>query len=397
MHISSRTNGLGTENAFVVLADVNRRIREGQDIISFCIGQPDFDTPQNIKDAAIDALRKGKTGYTDSAGVHEVREAIAHHLSTSRRIQVKPEDVVIANGAKPFIAFAILSTTDYGKGDEVIYPNPGFPIYESQIIANGAVPVQLPLTEKKGFGFEIGELKKRITAKTRMLIINTPQNPTGGILSGEDLNEVARLAKKHDFWVFSDEIYSQIVYDGEFRSVASIPGMFERTIILDGASKAYAMTGWRMGFAANPVMAPHMAKWMTNMESCANHIAQYAMKEAFSGPQKETAKMVATFKKRRDLIVKLLNDIGGVSCLSPGGAFYAFPNVTQACKRLKLRNAEELRKLLLENGVAVLADTHFGKKDPNETQHYIRLSYATSTENIIEGCKRMKKTIEGQK
>ena len=334
MDVSKRTLDLGTENAFVVLAEVNALLREGKDVVSFCIGQPDFDTPQHIKDAAIKAINEGKTGYTDSAGAIQAREAVARYISRTRHIDCKPEHVVIANGAKPFIHYAIASTTDYGVGDEVIYPNPGFPIYESQITANGAVPVPLPLTEKKGFGFEISELEKRITKKPKLLIINTPHNPTGGVLSEADLRAVAELAKKHDFWVYADEVYCQIVYDGEFRSIASLPGMYERTIVSDGASKSYAMTGWRMGFIANPILAKHIARWVTNTESCANHMSQLAMKEALDGTHEPTKKMVESFRERRDLTVKLLNDIKGVKCLTPGGAFYAFPNVTEAVRNL---------------------------------------------------------------
>ena len=394
MHISKRTQSLGTENAFVVLAEVNKLLREGKDIISFCIGQPDFDTPRNIKDAAIKAINDGKTGYTDSTGVFEVRQVLADYFSKTRKVDVKPEHVVMANGAKPFIAFTILATTDYGVGDEVIYPNPGFPIYESQIKVNGAVPVPLPLTEKKEFSFEISELKKRITNKTKLLILNSPQNPTGGILSEEDLMEVAELAKKHDFWIFSDEVYSRIVYDGEFKSIASIPGMYERTVICDGASKTYAMTGWRSGFIANPVLAAHMGRWMTNTESCPNHMTQYAVKEAFEGSQDEPKKMVASFKERRDVTVRLLNQIEGIKCLNPGGAFYVYPNVTKACKSLGLKTSEEFRRLLLQNGVAVLADIHFGSRNPGDDQQYIRLSYATSKEKIIEGCRRIKELAD---
>ncbi len=393
MKISNRTAALGTENAFVVLAEVNRLIREGKDVISFCIGQPDFDTPRHIKDAAIRAINEGKTGYTDSAGAYVVREAIADYFSRTRKIDCKAEHVVMANGAKPFIGFAIACTTDYGAGDEVIYPNPGFPIYESQIIASGAVPVPLPLSEKKMFSFEIDELEKRITPNTKMLILNSPHNPTGGILGREDLEAVASLAIRHGFWVYSDEVYSPISYDREFASIASLPGMYERTIICDGASKAYAMTGWRMGYAANPTLAPHFARWMTNTESCPNHMAQYAVKTAVESPQDETLKMVASFKERRDLTVGLLNGIRGVKCLMPGGAFYAYPNVTEACRNLGLKDSEELRKFLLARGVAVLADMHFGKRNPGDEEQHIRLSYATSREKIIEGVRRMKEAL----
>jgi len=394
MEISSRTRGLGTETAFEALAEVNRLVREGKDIVSFCIGQPDFDTPRNIKDAAIRAINEGKTGYTDSAGVFAVRESVARHFSRTRKIDVRPEHVAIANGAKPFISFAIACTTDPGMGDEVIYPNPGFPIYESQVIANGAVPVPLPLSEKKGFSFEIGELESRISKSTRMLIINSPHNPTGGIIGSEDLGEIARLAKKHDFWVYSDEVYRPLSYDREFASIASLNGMYERTIICDGASKGYAMTGWRLGYAANPILGAHLARWITNTESCANHMSQYALMEALDGPQEESRKMVESFHERRDLTVRLLNGIEGVSCQMPGGAFYAFPNVTGACKKLGLADSEEFRKLLLENGVAVLADRHFGRRNPGDNEQHIRLSYATAKDKIIEGIARIKRVVE---
>lgn len=397
MHISNRTRSLGTENAFVVLAEVNRLRREGKDIISFCIGQPDFDTPQYIKDAGKKAIDDGKTGYTDSAGILPAREAIARYFSRTRKIEVKPEHVVIANGAKPFIAYAIACVTDHGAGDEVIYPNPGFPIYESQIIANGAVPVALPLTEKKKFSFDIEELKGRISNRTRLLILNTPHNPTGGTIEEDDLKEVAALSKRHDFWIYADEVYSQVLYEDEFRSIASLPGMYERTIISDGASKTYAMTGWRMGFVANPVLAPHITRWVTNTESCANHMAQYALAAAYDGPQDDARKMVASFRERRDLIVKLLNEVEGVSCLTPGGAFYVYPNVTRAVEKLGLGDSEGVRRLLLEHGVAVLSDIHFGRPNASEKEYHVRFSYAASRENIIEGIRRMKKALGEKK
>ncbi|MFA5108491.1 MAG: pyridoxal phosphate-dependent aminotransferase [Candidatus Micrarchaeia archaeon] len=397
MHVSKRTLGLGTESAFEVLAQVNKMRSEGKDIISFCIGQPDFDTPAHIKKAAISAIDEGKTGYTDSAGALHAREAVARYLSKTRNIDVKPDHVVIANGAKPFIAYAIACTTDPGLGEEVIYPNPGYPIYESQISAQGAVPIPLPLVEKKNFSFEISELESRITKKTKLLILNTPQNPTGGVLSREDLEEIAVLAKKHNFWVYADEVYSQIVYGKKFESIASIDGMYERTLISDGASKAYAMTGWRVGFAANATLAPHISKWITNIEGCANNMTQYALKQALEGPHDETIKMVASFKERRDLVVKLLNEIEGVSCHLPGGAFYAFPNVSAALKNLNLKNSIELQELLMQNGVAVLADTHFGRHNHGDHDHHIRLSYATSKDNIINGIARMKKVMGEKK
>jgi len=388
--LSRRAASLGTENAFVVLAEVNRLIRSGKDIVSFCIGQPDFPTPAHIQDAAVEAIRGGKHGYTPSAGIDELRAAAATSMAKLRGIQISPDDVVVGAGAKPFIAYAIASTTDYGVGDEVIFPVPGFPIYESQIVANGAVPVALPLRESRAFAFDPEELAARITPKTRLLILNSPQNPTGGLLARRDLEAIAAVLAKHpQVWVYADEIYSKLVYDGEFVSIASLPGMQERTIISDGASKTYAMTGWRIGFTANRTLAPVFTRWITNTESCASQISQWAALAALTGPQDEAEKMRARFRARRDLIVRLLNDVPGFRCASPGGAFYAWPNVTEACARIGAKDSEELRKRLLhEAGVAVLADIHFGPRTEGEGQH-IRFSYATSEAAIEAGVARI--------
>jgi len=395
MVLSERTKNLGTENAFTVLAEVNERLRQGKDIKNFCIGQPDFDTPQNIKDAAIKAIKEGKTGYTPSAGILELREAVANMFKRTRGVDVSPDDIAIACGGKPFIGWSILCTTDYGKGDGVIYPNPGFPIYESQIVAHGAKPVPLPLLEEKEFAFDVEELKSKITDKTKLLIINSPHNPTGGVLKKETLKAIADLVIDKDLMVYSDEVYSTLVYDGKFESIASINGMLDKTIIADCCSKSYAMTGWRLGYAANKILAKHFARWMTNTDSCANQPTQWAIVEALHGSQEESEKMAASFKKRRDLIVKLLNDIEGINCLTPGGAFYVWPNVTKAREKVEAKSAEEFRKKLLDKGVAVLADIHFGNKNPGQTQEYIRFSYATSKEDIIEGIKRLRKFVEG--
>ena len=252
--LSRRAESLGTENAFVVLAEVNALVREGKDIVSFCIGQPDFPTPTNVQDAAIAAIRGGKHGYTPSAGIDELRAAAAKDIGARRGIEVAPEDVVVGAGAKPFIAYAIASVTDYGAGDEVIYPVPGFPIYESQIVANGAVPVPIYLRESRDFAFDPAELEAKITAKTRLLILNTPHNPTGGMLQAADLDAIAEILRQHpQVWVYADEIYSRLAYAGAFDTLARRPGMQERTIISDGASKTWAMTGWRIGFTANRV------------------------------------------------------------------------------------------------------------------------------------------------
>jgi aspartate/methionine/tyrosine aminotransferase len=389
--ISRRAASLGTENAFVVLAEVNALAREGKDIISFCIGQPDFPAPQNVQEAAIRAIRAGKHGYTPSAGIDELREAAAKYLAGMRGgLPIRPQDVVVGAGAKPFIAYAILSTTEHGAGDEVIYPNPGFPIYESQIAASGARPVPIHLHEDRNFAFNIQDLEKLLNKSTRLLILNYPHNPTGGCLTRKDLEEVARLLEKHpQVWVYADEIYSRLVFDGAFFSIAQLPGMLERTIVSDGASKTWAMTGWRIGFASNPALAPVFTRWITNTESCASQISQWAALEAITGPQDAAEAMKASFLERRDLIVRLLNEVPGVSCQVPGGAFYAWPNVTEACRRVGAADSEEFRKRLLNDaGVAVLADIHFGMRVPGEGQH-VRFSYAASKQAIEAGVQRM--------
>jgi aspartate/methionine/tyrosine aminotransferase len=389
--ISRRAQSLGTENAFVVLAEVNALAREGKDIISFCIGQPDFPAPDNVQEAAIRAVKGGKHGYTPSAGIDELRSAAAEYLARVRGgLPIRAEDVVVGAGAKPFIAYAILSTTDYGAGDEVIYPNPGFPIYESQIAANGAKPVPIHLHESRGFSFDPEELARLITPCTRLLILNYPHNPTGGCLTRAELETIAQVLKKHpQVWVYADEIYSRLVFQSEFFSIAQVPGMYERTIISDGASKTWAMTGWRIGFASNPKLAPVFTRWITNTESCASQISQWAAVEAITGPQDAAAAMQKSFLERRDLIVGLLNEVPGVKCQVPGGAFYVWPNVTDACRRIGAADSEELRQRLLhEAGVAVLADIHFGVRVPGEGEH-LRFSYAASRQAIADGVGRM--------
>jgi len=392
--VSRRTAELGTENAFVVLAEVTALVRQGKDIISFCIGQPDFATPTNIQDAAIRAIREGKHGYTPSAGIGELREAAAAYMGRLRGLKIDPEHVVVGAGAKPFIAYAILCTTDYGVGDEVIYPNPGFPIYESQIRACGAAPIPLHLRETRNFAFDPAELEARITPKTRLVILNSPHNPTGGILTRKDLEAIAAILRRHpDVWIYADEIYSRLCYEGEFCSIASLPDMYARTIISDGASKTWAMTGWRLGFASNPVLAGEFTRWVTNTDSCASQISQWAALEAIVGPQSDAEGMRASFLERRELIVRLLNGVPGVKCRTPGGAFYAWPNITEACRMVRAADSEEFRKRLLnEAGVAVLADIHFGMRVPGEGQH-LRFSYAASNEAIEAGIGRMAEFI----
>ena len=393
--ISRRARTLGTENAFVVLAEVNALVRQGKDIISFCIGQPDFPAPGNVQEAAIRAIKGGKHGYTPSAGIDELRLAAAKYMAHLRGgLPIRPDDVVVGAGAKPFIAYAIQSTTDYGAGDEVIYPNPGFPIYESQIVANGAQPVPIHLHEARDFAFDPKELERLITPRTKLLILNTPHNPTGGMLLRKDLEAIAAILAGHpQVWVYADEIYSRLCYAGEFFSIAQVPGMYERTIISDGASKTWAMTGWRIGFTSNPVLAPVLTRWITNTESCASQISQWAAVEAITGPQEAAAAMRASFLERRGLIVGLLNQVPGVTCRNPGGAFYAWPNVSEACQRIGAADSEEFRKRLLnEAGVAVLADIHFGARVPGEGQH-VRFSYAASKSAIEQGVARMAEFI----
>src|SRR6266704_3057543 len=367
--ISRRAAELGTENAFVVLAEVNELVRKGKDVISFCIGQPDFQTPANIQDAAVRAVREGRHGYTPSAGIDELREAAARYMGAMRGLKIRPED-------------------------DVIYPNPGFPIYESQIVANGAVPVPLHLREARNFAFDPAELEAKLTKKTKLVILNSPQNPTGGILTRKDLEAIAAILRRHpEVWIYADEIYSRLCYEGEFCSIASLPGMVERTIISDGASKTWAMTGWRIGFASNSVLAPQFVRWVTNTDSCASHVSQWAAVEAINGPQDDAEKMRDSFLARRDLIVGLLDRVPGVSCKTPGGAFYAWPNVTEACRMVGVADSEEFRKRLLnEAGVAVLADIHFGARVPGEGQH-IRFSYAASKTAIEQGIARMAEFI----
>jgi aspartate/methionine/tyrosine aminotransferase len=388
--LSRRAESLGTENAFVVLAEVNALARAGRDIVSFCIGQPDFPTPRNVQQAAIEAIGAGKHGYTASAGIDELRAAAAEDLGRRRGLSFAPDDVVVGAGAKPFIAYTIASVTDHGAGDEVIYPVPGFPIYESQIAANGAVPVPIFLREARDFAFDPAELEAKITPKTKLLILNTPHNPTGGMLKPSDLDAIAAILARHpQIWVFADEIYSRLAYAGEFDSLATRPGMLERTIVCDGASKTWAMTGWRIGFAANRALAPVFTRWITNTDSCASQISQWAALEAVTGPQDDADAMRESFLERRDLIVGLLNEVPGIKCRVPGGAFYAWPNVTEACTKTGCADSEVFRKrLLAEAGVAVLADIHFGRRVPGDGQH-IRFSYAASPSAIREGVARV--------
>ncbi|HLX60850.1 MAG TPA: pyridoxal phosphate-dependent aminotransferase [Planctomycetota bacterium] len=392
--LARRMSRLGTETAFDVLARVKKLQAEGKSVLSFALGEPDFDTPTHVRESAKKALDEGQTHYGPSAGLDPLRKSIAKYISRSRKISVDFDQVVVGPGAKPVLFDAMMALVD--EGDEVIYPNPGYPIYESVADFLGAKSVPLPLTEAKQFRFDLNDLAKVISPKTKLLVVNTPANPTGGVLTKEDLAGVAELARKHNFWIIADEIYSEILYIPEYASILQHAGMAERTVLIDGFSKTFAMTGWRLGYGVMPkALVPHVARIETNVNSCTCTFAQLAAIDALDGPWTEAHRFRDEFEKRRDLIVAGLNAIKGVSCLKPDGAFYVFPNVTQACKNLGLKDSREFQdKALSDAGVAVLARTCFGRKNPGEEQEYIRLSYATSQENIREGLKRLKAFCE---
>ncbi|HEY3187523.1 MAG TPA: pyridoxal phosphate-dependent aminotransferase [Solirubrobacteraceae bacterium] len=386
MTLASGVARLGTETAFSVLARAREMERAGRDVIHLEIGEPDFDTPANITDAAVAALRAGETHYCPAAGIGEFREAIAAELSRTRGVTIAPERVLVANGAKPFLFFTILATCE--PGDEVVYPDPGFPIYESAIRWIGATPVALPLREELGFSFAVDDLAARLSDRTRLVILNSPHNPTGGLSPATDLAAAAALIGETPAWVLSDEVYARIVYGDAFASIASVPGMLKRTILLDGLSKTYAMTGWRCGYAAVPEeLVEPLTRFFINSTSCVPPFVQLAGIEALTGPQDAVAAMVAEFAARRELVVAGLNALPGVSCLSPRGAFYVFPNVAGVPI-----GAEELADRLLEEaGVAVLAGTAFGA----EGADHLRLSYANSQANLGLALERMGEFLAG--
>jgi len=374
-------NHLGTETAFEVFARAKALEAKGRDIVHLEIGEPDFDTPKNIVDAAMNAIGKGYTHYGPSAGLPEARAAIAEYVARTRGVAVDPLQVVITPGAKPIIFFTVLALLD--PGDEVIYPDPGFPIYESMAQYVGAKRVPLPLKEENNFAFDPDQLESLITKKTRLVIINSPHNPTGGVLPKETIARLSELAVKHDFYVLSDEIYSRVIYDGaQNYSPYSYPGMPERTIILDGHSKTYAMTGWRLGYGVFPKeMAARVAKLQTNSTSCTCSFTQIAGVEALQGPQDSVDAMLKEFKTRRDLVVDGLNKIKGFRCHRPSGAFYVFPNITGTGKTSK----EVENYLMEEAGVAVLAGTSFGPQG----EGFVRLSYANSQANLRKAIERI--------
>lgn len=385
MQFAKRMERLGTETAFEVLSRAKALEAQGKKIIHLEIGEPDFDTPLFIREAARKALANGRTHYTPAGGIPELRQAICEEVKRRRGVTVRPENVVVTPGAKPIIYFPITALIE--EGDEVIYPNPGFPIYESVIEFVGGKAVPLQLKEKKEFRFDLNELAALITPRTRLLIINSPQNPTGGILTRQDVHAIAEIARAKNILVLSDEVYKNIVYEHEHASILSEPDMLERTILLDGFSKTYAMTGWRLGFGVMPVaLAQKIEKLMINSNSCTATFVQDAGIAALRGPHDEVDAFVAEFKKRRDIMVDGLNKIKGVRCLKPGGAFYCFPNISGVPM-----NSKPLADLLLnEVGVAVLSGTAFGKFG----EGYLRLSYANSIENIQLALQKMKQVIE---
>ncbi|NKB39235.1 MAG: aminotransferase class I/II-fold pyridoxal phosphate-dependent enzyme [Gammaproteobacteria bacterium] len=393
--ISERANSLGTENAFVVLAEVEKLRASGRNIVSFCIGQPDFPTPEYICNAATQAMADGHTGYTPSAGIAPLRKAVVDYVSRTRQIEISEDAVVCGCGAKPFIAYSIQAVTDRDLGHEVIYPSPGFAIYESQVRAQGAVPVPLGLRESNNFHFDLQELADSLNDRTRLVILNSPHNPTGVVYEKAYLQEIADiLSEWENIWVFSDEPYHAFVYDCEFASIASIDKMLDRTILVDSVSKTWSMTGWRVGFAINQTLASVFSRMITNTDSCAPHPNQYAAAAALSGSNQSVLTMRDEFQKRRDHIVADLNTLKGVECPLPGGAFYAWAEVSELCELAGVSDSGELAEQLLHKaGVAVLADAHFGTPLANAGQH-LRFSYACPIEQIDSGLSRIREYIQ---
>jgi aspartate aminotransferase len=371
---------LGTESAFSVLARARELERQGRSIVHLEIGEPDFPTPEHVADAAVRAIRKGETHYSPSAGLAAFREVIATELAQSRAIAVTPDRVLVANGAKPFLFFVILAVCD--PGDEIIFPDPGFPIYESVIRWSGGVPVPLPLRPELGFSFSLEELSERLSRRTKLVIFNSPNNPTGGVLPAGDLRAAAELILRTGAWVLSDEVYRRIVYDAEVASIASMPGMLERCVLLDGLSKTYAMTGWRCGYAAvpKPLVEP-LTRLIVNSVSCVPAFVQAAGIAALTGPQASVAGMVDEFRARRDLIVSGLNALPGVACRAPEGAFYAFPDVAA----VPIAPQDLADRMLERAGVALLAGRDFGSGGAD----HLRISYANSRDQLELALERM--------
>lgn len=380
LRLAERMSRLGTETAFEVLNKARALERQGKNIIHLEIGEPDFDTPKNVVDAGVKALQGGWTHYGPSAGLPELRQAIAEEVSRTRKVEVKSEEVVVVPGGKPIIFFAILALADVG--DEVIYPNPGFPIYESMIHYVGARAVPVKLREERDFGFDVNELASLITDGTKLIILNSPHNPTGGVLDRAQIRDIAEVIGDRNIMVLSDEIYSRLIFDGEHYSIMSVPGFQERTILLDGFSKTYAMTGWRLGYGVMRAdLATHITRLMTNSNSCTASFTQIAGGEALRGDQNSVEQMREEFHRRRDVVVERLNRIKGFSCSMPKGAFYVFPNITKTgWKSKKLADA-----MLEEAGVACLSGTAFG----DYGEGYLRFSIANSLDNLTAALDRV--------
>ena len=384
MKLAERMARLGTETAFEVLAKARRLEAEGQDIIHLEIGEPDFDTPANIVEAGKQALAEGYTHYGPTPGLMEVRERIAQEVSETRGISVTADNVVITPGAKPIMFFTMLALVD--EGDEVLYPNPGFPIYESMIDFVGGVAVPMKLLPSRDFAVDVAEVKGQITPRTKLMVLNSPNNPCGSIIEKAEIEALADLARQHDILVLSDEIYRRFLYEGEHHSVSSFPGMRDRTVILDGFSKTYAMTGWRIGYGVMPIeLVEPISRLSTNSVSCTASFTQVAVLEAMDGPQDEPQRIVAEFKKRRDIIVDGLNRIPGIRCPMPKGAFYAFPSV----EGTGISSREFADTLLEDYGVACLAGESFGEYGTG----CVRFSFANSAENLERALERIARFV----
>lgn len=384
MKLAARMNNILVEGAFAVLVKARALEAQGKSIIHLEIGEPDFDTPKHVIEACKTALDQGWTHYGPTQGLPELRQSIANYISRTRGITAGPEHVCVVPGGKPIIFFPMLALLD--QGDEVIYPNPGFPMYESMIHVAGAKPVPIPLVESRGFSFDLDVFRKSLTDRTKMVVLNSPQNPTGGIIPAEDIRAIADLIRDRDLVVLSDEIYSRLVFGEQPLSIASLPGMQEKTIILDGFSKTYAMTGWRLGYGVMPTwLVDAVNKLMVNSNSCTASMTQRAGIAALDGPQDEADAMVAEFRRRRDAFVGGLNQLPGFRCALPEGAFYAFPNVTGTGIPSKVL----AERLLNEAGVACLDGTAFGAYGDG----YLRFSYANSMENLMEALDRIRKFL----
>ena len=381
MKVARKMEGLGTETAFEVLAKARALEAQGKDVIHLEIGEPDFDTPEHIVEAGVAALRQGYTHYGPTPGLPELREAIARNVSQTRGIDVSPDRVVVTPGAKPIMFFTILALAQ--RGVEIIYPNPGFPIFESMIRFCGARPVPMRVLEEKGYHPDLEDLALTINARTRLIILNSPQNPTGSVMSRQELEVIAGLLRdRNDIYVLSDEVYKDIIYEGTHHSIASLAGMADRTIILDGLSKSYAMTGWRLGYGVFPEpLVPHIVKLAVNSVSCAASFTQRAAIAALEGPQDSVRDMVEEFKLRRGIIAGGLRQIPGIRCPDPEGAFYAFPSIADT----GIPSQEFQERALNESGVALLSGTSFGRFG----EGYVRLSYANSQENIRRALDRL--------